>query len=295
MPLITEIFKKKQRTFSFEVFPAKTPEGYVKLLKTIKSLCALKPDFISCTYGAGGGNRDKTLDVAEHIEKSFGIAAMAHLTCIAHTKKEIQDILEEISKRGINNVLAMRGDPPKENLRQLSEEEQFQYSCELVKFIRKRYKNQYAIGVAGFPEGHPLASDRDFDAKVLKEKIKAGAEFVITQLFFNNQDYFDYVNRLRSIGVNVRIIPGVLPITDYKGLVRFCNICKATITDEVHKIFKPIQNDPQKILEAGTAFAVRQCKDLLAEGAPGIHFYTLNKLHPVDTILGKIRPLNKGV
>lgn len=288
MSLITEIFKRKERTFSLEIFPPKTPEGYARLLETIKSLCALNPDFISCTYGAVGGSRDKTLDIVEHIEKSFGIAAMAHLTCVSHTKDEIGDILQEISNRGIKNILAMRGDPPKDDLYWIPRKDQFQYSCELVRFIREHHQNKYAIGVAGFPEGHPLAPDRDFDAKVLNEKIKAGAEFVITQLFFNNQDYFDYVKRLRSRGMTARVIPGILPITDYQALIRFCGLCKATVSDEVHKIFQPIENDPQKTLEAGIDFAVRQCNDLLARGAPGIHFYTLNKSIPVEMILKRI-------
>ncbi len=289
MALLTEVFKAKEHTFSFEVFPAKTPEGHVKLLETIKGLCVLKPDFISCTYGAGGGSREKTLDIVEHIQKSYDIAAMAHLTCASHTRAEIKSILTDIHGRNIRNILAMRGDPPKDNPEWKPGSDNFRYSCELVEFIREHLKNDCSIGVAGFPEGHLLAPNRQMDVQYLKEKIKAGADFVITQIFFNNEDYFDYVRRLRAIGIKARIIPGVLPITDYGALVRFCGICGATITHEVDAIFKPISNDPIKMMEAGVDFAIRQCNSLLEGGAPGIHFYALNKIHPVDTILRTIR------
>ena len=237
--LLVDLFKNRSRTFSFEVFPAKTPEGYVKLLETLKSLCALKPDFISCTYGAGGGSREKTLDIVEHIQNSHGIAAMAHLTCMAHTREEIKNILDDINHRGIKNILAMRGDPPKDHPDWAPGPENFRYSCELVAFIRDYFGRCCSIGVAGFPEGHLLAPNRQMDVQYLKEKFRSGADFVITQLFFNNEDYFDYVKRLRDVGVTAKVIPGVLPITDYQALLRFCAVCGTTITPEVHAIFKP--------------------------------------------------------
>lgn len=287
--LLADIFKNKSRTFSFEVFPAKTAEGHAKLLETLKGLCALKPDFISCTYGAGGGSREKTLDIVEHIQNSHGTAAMAHLICMAHTREEIRGILADIKHRKIKNILAMRGDPPKDNPIWVPGPDNFRYSCELVEFIRDYFGTDCSIGVAGFPEGHLLAANRQMDIQYLKEKFKSGADFVITQLFFNNEDYFDYVRRLKDLGVNARIIPGVLPITDYQALIRFCTICGTTITPEVHSIFKPIANDPVATMLEGIDFAIRQCGSLLDGGAPGIHFYTLNKIHPVDTILKALR------
>ena len=188
-----------QPTFSFELFPPKTEEGYKKLLATIPLLCALGPDFISCTYGAGGGSREKTLDIVEHIQNHHHVASVAHLTCVLHTKKEIKDILNEMKRRGITHVLALRGDTPKDNPDWTPGKNNFKYSWELVAFIRKHFGDYFNIGVAGFPEGHILCPDRDLDARYLKNKIDKGADYVITQLFFNNQDYFDYVDALEKI------------------------------------------------------------------------------------------------
>ncbi len=283
------MFSDNKPTISFELFPPKTEEGHQKLLATIDKLCELKPNFFSCTYGAGGGSREKTLDIVELIQKKHRVPAVAHLTCVLHTKDEIKTILQEMKKRGIHYVLALRGDPPKDNPGWTPGADNFKYSCELVAFIRQYFGDFFGIGVAGFPEGHVLAPSRDLDAQYLKSKIDAGADYVITQLFFNNQDYFDYVKRLRKLEILSRVIPGILPITDYSGLVRFCSLCGASIPREVHDIFKPIQNNPQKTLEAGIAFAIKQCQELLKNGAPGLHFYTLNKLHPMDVILKEVR------
>jgi methylenetetrahydrofolate reductase (NADPH) len=289
MQKITDIFAHKKPTFSFELFPPKTDEGYLKLLKTVHLLCELQPDFISCTYGAGGGSREKTLDIAGHIQNHHRVPSVAHLTCVLHTKDEIKAILTEMKKRGINNVLALRGDPPKDNPGWAPGKDNFKYSWELVAFIREHFKDYFSIGVAGFPEGHLLCRDRDLDALYLKNKIDHGADYVITQLFFNDQDYFDYAARLRKLGVTSRIIPGILPITDYQALVRFCSMCGSSIPQEVHDIFKPIAEDPQKTLTAGIDFCLKQSRKLLQEGAPGLHFYTLNKIHPVDVIISAIR------
>ena len=289
MTKIKEIFKQRQRTYSFELFPPKTDQGSQNLLKTIAELAALKPDFISCTYGAGGGSRDKTLDVVQHIQDKHGVTGLAHLTCVLHTKEEIKNILRDIHSRGIKNVLALRGDPPRENPGWKPGKDNFHYSSELCAFIREHFGEYFTIGVAGFPEGHVLCPDRDQDAKYLKKKTDAGADFVITQLFFSNQDYFDYAGRLRKLGVINRVIPGILPITNYPNLVKFCALCGATVTEEIHKIFKPIQEDPEKTLTAGIDFAIHQCRRLLNDGAPGLHFYCLNKTSPTDQILKAVR------
>jgi methylenetetrahydrofolate reductase (NADPH) len=289
MKKITDLFKTKDRTYSFELFPPKTEEGYQKLLGTIEQLASLKPDFISCTYGAGGGSRDKTFDIVDLIQRRHACIGVAHLTCVLHTKEEIKNILTNIKSRGISNILALRGDPPKDNPDWTPGPDNFKYSSELCEFTRQHFGDHFGIGVAGFPEGHLLCRDRERDAQYLKIKTDSGADFVITQLFFNNQDYFDYVKRLRKLGVTARVLPGILPITDYSGLLRFCALCGATVTDEVKKIFEPIQADKEKTLAAGIQFAVKQCRELLDGGAPGIHFYALNKLHPVDTILSQVR------
>ena len=289
MKNFTEMFEKKSRTFSIELFPPKTEEGYGKLLQTIDQFSALQPDFISCTYGAGGGSRGKTIDIVDYIQKKHNLIGVAHLTCVMHTKSEIKAILENIKNRGIHNVLALRGDPPKENPNWQPMDDNFKYSCDLCAFIRKHFDDYFGIGVAGFPEGHVLCRDRNRDAQILKMKIDNGADFVITQLFFDNKDYFEYVERLRKLGVTARIIPGILPITDYAGLVRFCNLCGATVTDEVKRIFEPTQDDKQVTLQKGIDFAIKQCRELLAGGAPGLHFYSLNKISPTDQILAAVR------
>lgn len=285
MKRINDIFNNKNLTFSFELFPPKTEEGYQNLLKTVKELAELKPDFFSCTYGAGGGTREKTFDIAQHIQDTCKIPAVAHLTCVCHTKDEIKNILSDIQRRGLNNILALRGDPPLDNPHWQPGPDHFKYSCELCAFVRQNFGNNFGIGVAGFPEGHVLCPDREQDAKYLKIKIDNGADFVITQLFFNNQDYFDYVKRLRNLGVTARVIPGILPITDYEGLVRFCQRCGTTVTSDVKRIFEPIADDKKKTTAEGIKFTVRQCRELLTGGAPGLHFYTLNKYSPTAEIL----------
>jgi methylenetetrahydrofolate reductase (NADPH) len=288
MRKVIDILKTK-KTFSFELFPPKTEQGYQNLMVTIEKLVALNPDFISCTYGAGGGSRDKTLEIVEHIQKKHQTIGVAHLTCVLHTKEEIKNILGDMKNRGISNILALRGDPPADNPNWQPGSDNFKYSSELCAFTKQNFDGQFGIGVAGFPEGHVLCPDRDRDAQYLKIKIDSGADFVITQLFFDNKDYFSYVERLKKLGVQAPVIPGILSITDYVGLVNFCKRCGASIPDEVKRIFEPIQHDKEKTLQTGIDFAIKQCKELLKGGAPGIHFYSLNKTHPADVILAAIR------
>ena len=286
---VSEIFKTKKHTYSFEFFPPKTEQGAEKLFQTIEELAVLKPDFISCTYGAGGGNRDKTFEIVQKVQEKHQIPGVAHLTCVLSTKEQLKQILADVKNRGIHNILALRGDAPKEFPSWQPTDENLKYSSELAAFIRQQHGDYFGIAVAGFPEGHLLCRDRNLDAQYLKLKITSGADFVITQLFFNNQDYFDYVERLRKIGVTNRVIPGILPITDYDSLIRFCNLCGATVTEEIQKIFAPIKDDKEKTLEAGIKFAIRQCQELLKGGAPGLHFYSLNKKTPTDIILSEVR------
>ncbi len=288
MKRISDIFPNKKKTLSFELFPPKTEKGFEKLLNTISELSAFKPDFISCTYGAGGGNRDKTFDIVQHLQEKHNITGLAHLTCVLHTKDEIKDILTDAKIRNIQNILALRGDPPTDNPDWKPTDINFKYSSELCAFIREHFAQYFSIGVAGFPEGHLLCPDRDQDAQYLKLKTDAGANFVITQLFFDNQDYFDYVLRLKNIDVQTRVIPGVLPITDYHGLLRFTKLCGATVTEEVKSIFEPIVEDKEAVKEAGIAFAIKQCQELLNGGAPGLHFYTLNKSTPIDQVISSL-------
>ncbi|MCA9401613.1 MAG: methylenetetrahydrofolate reductase [NAD(P)H] [Candidatus Omnitrophica bacterium] len=285
---IKDFISTKKNILSFELFPPKTDKGYLTLLETLDGLVQMKPDFISCTYGAGGGNRDKTFDIVQLIQDQHRTAGLAHLTCVLHTKDEILNILKEADQRGIGNILALRGDPPQDNPDWKPGINNFHFSSELCAFIREHFGNRFSIGVAGFPEGHVLCPDRDQDADYLKIKINNGADFVITQLFFDNQDYIDYIMRLRVRGVTKPVLPGILPITNYKGLVKFTQLCGAAITQEIRDIFEPIADDPQATLEAGITFAVKQCRGLLDAGAPGLHFYTLNKIHPVKEIVKQV-------
>lgn len=288
MEKIIDILKTEPRTFSVEIFPPKTDKGMVSLEAVLADLARLKPDFVSVTYGAGGSSRDTTLNVVRMVQEKYHLLAMHHFTCVIHTRREIKAILDQLKTHDIRNILALRGDAPKESPDWTPGSENFKYSCELVAFIRENYGDFFSIGVAGFPEGHPLSPDREFDALILKKKIEAGGDFVMTQLFFDNQDYFDYVNRLRAMGVKARIIPGILPITNYESAVNFCKGCGASLPQNIHDIFKPIADDKEKTLEAGTQFAIEQCRGLLAGGAPGLHLYTLNKVEPVRTILQAI-------
>ena len=289
MKQISEIFKTQKKIFSLELFPPKTSEGYEKLLQTIGRLAELGPDFISCTYGAGGGNRDKTLDIVEHIQKKYAITALAHLTCVLNTRDQLRSILDDIHRRGIQNILALRGDPPANDPQWQPTAEHFRYAYELCAFIKKYYDKTFCIGVAGFPEGHVLCPDRQLDARYLKMKLDAGASFVITQLFFDNNDYFEYVKRLRALGVYQPVLPGILPIIDYQGVIRFCEKCGTKIPSNVHARFAPIAQDKDAVIKEGVRFCVDQCRELLSRGAPGIHFYPLNKIHPLDVILPMIK------
>ena len=288
MKKLTDIFQSKERTFSFEIFPPKTDKGMIALDGTLQELSALPFDFVSVTYGAGGSSRDTTRAIARMVQECFHLPVVHHFTCVCHTRHEIRAILDELKRLGISNILALRGDPPKDAPGWTPGPENFKYSSELVAFIRTHYQDHFSIGVAGFPEGHPLAQDREFDADILRKKIDAGGDVVMTQLFFDNDLYFDYVKRLRARGVTARIIPGILPITSYEGVVNFCKGCGASVPPRVHELFAPIAGDKEKTLEVGTRFAIDQCRELLAGGAPGLHFYTLNKTEPVRTILAAL-------
>ena len=285
MEKLTDIFSIEPRTFSIEIFPPKTDKGMASLQEALAQLAKLKPDFVSVTYGAGGSSQDMTLDIVRLVQERYKLIAMHHLTCVTHAKGEIRVILDQLKQHDIRNVLALRGDAPKDRPDWTPGDDNFKYSSELVRFIRENYGDFFSVGVAGFPEGHPLAPDRGFDAGILKQKIDAGGEFVMTQLFFDNQLYFDYVRRLEGLGVQARVIPGILPITNYEAAVNFCKGCGASIPQRVHDIFRPIADDKEATLKAGIEFATSQCRELLAGGAPGLHLYTLNKAEPAGTIL----------
>lgn len=280
---VSDIFKDKKRTYTFEFFPPKTPAGIAKLYETISELNKLGPDFVSVTYGAGGSTRGATLEICAEIQKRFDLTTMHHFTCVGHSQAELRSILDQMKKNNIRNVLALRGDPPQGVEKGESSADELKYCYQLCDLI-KSYGDFFSIGVAGFPEGHVNCPDKETDSKYLKIKIEHGGEFVVTQLFFDNSIYFEYLERLKKVGVNVRVLPGILPITSYQGLLKFCNICGTTIPQKIHDIFKPLDGNDEATYKAGVDFAVAQCQELLNGGAPGIHFFTLNKVNPTKDI-----------
>lgn len=285
---ITDIFRERERTFSFEFFPPKTPKGVENLYKTVEELNGLGPDFVSVTYGAGGSTRGTTMEICAEIQRKFDLAAMHHFTCVGHSVAELVEIISQMRAHNIRNILALRGDPPQGVETWEPAPDGLEYCYQLNDLIRKKHGDFFSIGVAGFPEGHINCPDKKTDTKYMKIKIDHGGEFIITQLFFDNTIYSEYLERLRDAQVNVRVLPGILPVTSYDGLIKFCNTCGATIPGEIHDIFGPLRGNEEATMKAGVDFAVRQCRDLLARGAPGLHFFTLNKAGPTGEICSRI-------
>ncbi len=286
---ITDIFSEKEKTFSFEFFPPKTPRGIENLYKNIEELNKLGPDFVSVTYGAGGSSRGTTMDICAEIQKRFDLTTMHHFTCVGHSQEELLEVLARMKDNGIRNILALRGDPPKGVEEWEPAPDGLEFCYQLNDLVRDTYGDFFSIGVAGFPEGHVNCPDKETDTGYLKIKIEHGGEFVVSQLFFDNAIYSEYLERLGGAGVNVRVLPGILPVTSYEGLLKFCDICGTAVTDEIHDIFKPLSGDEDATIKAGIEFAVRQCNDLLDRGAPGLHFFALNKVEPVREIWKRLK------
>ena len=270
---------------SFEFFPPKTDEGERALLeKHIPALLAGRPDFCSVTYGAGGSTRDKTLMIVDRIQREHHLPALAHLTCVNHTRAEIGALLEKFRALGCRNILALRGDPPGGGEFQATAGG-FEFSAQLVKFIREC--GDFSIGVAGFPEGHiACQAGKLADWQHLQEKVAAGADFVVTQLFFDNADYFAFRDHVtQKLGVNVPLVPGVVAILSATQITRFTQMCGAKIPPALRKKLDEIGADDEAAAQFGIEYATRQCEELLRAGAPGLHFYTLNKAHSTVQII----------
>jgi methylenetetrahydrofolate reductase (NADPH) len=284
---IIDILKENRLIFSFEFFPPKTPEGMIQLYETLKEVKRLRPGYISVTYGAGGGTRDRTIEIVERAKRDIGLESMAHLTCVGHSRSEIKNILDELKSSGIENVVALRGDPPKGEASFTPHPDGFGHANELTEFIRASYP--FCIAVAGYPEGHVESSDKETDWDYLQRKVAAGADFVITQLFFDNNDFFAFERRMRGKGVTIPIIPGIMPITNYHQIIRFTQICGAKIPEKLGKDLAAIQDDLTAVQQYGIDYATRQCEELVARGVPGIHFYTLNKSSSSQKIVENLR------
>jgi methylenetetrahydrofolate reductase (NADPH) len=285
---IDEIFETKgEPVFSFEFFPPKTDEGEANLFRALGELRKLKPDYVSVTYGAGGTTRDRTLDIVSRIREEYEMEAMAHFTCVNATVSELRATLDEMRTRGMENVLALRGDPPQGETRWTKTEGGLEYSRELVELISSDY--DFSIGAACFPETHVHATDAESDLRYLKEKVDAGARFLITQLFFENAVYDDFVARAREIGIDVPIVPGIMPVTNVTQITRIAELSGSEMPRRLAEQLEARADDPQAVLEFGVAYATLQCADLLAKGAPGIHFYTLNRSPATRAILSALR------
>lgn len=285
---IPRLFETGRPVFSFEFFPPKDPAAEAQLLATIAELRALRPDFVSVTYGAGGSTRTKTVELSARIKHETGIEPVAHLTCVGHSRAEIAAVLNELAARQIENVLALRGDPPRGAAAFQPHPEGYRYAGELAAALQA--DGRFAFGVAGYPEKHPEAPTLAADLEHLKRKVDAGASFVTTQLFFNNAYYFEFVSRARAIGIRVPILPGIMPITNLAQIQRFAQLCGAHIPSELVEELTAAR-EPEAVLQIGIRHAAGQCRELLQKGAPGIHFYTLNRSRATAEILSGLQPL----
>jgi methylenetetrahydrofolate reductase (NADPH) len=283
---ISDRLRHKRPIFSFEFFPPRTEKGEGVLWRSLEKLASLEPDFVSVTYGAGGSTRARTVEIVGRIKKELGIEPLAHLTCVGSSRDDLSRVLDQLAESGVENVLPLRGDPPKgeENFERPADG--FGYANELVEFIRGGW--DFCLAGACYPEGHPEADDTATDLAHLKRKVDAGVDFLVSQLFFDNKVFFDFENRARAIGIDVPIVPGIMPITNVKQVDRFTKMCGATIPDPLKKRLAEIEGDPHEVFWAGVSYAAYQCRELLDPpasgpferppvGVSGVHFYTLNK------------------
>lgn len=292
---LKEIFQKHEPVISIEFFPPKDEAGDRALEARIAELREFNPAFCSITYGAGGSTRERTLAWARRLRHDFGLETMCHLTCVGHSRQELRAILEQLRDDGIENIMALRGDPPRGATQWEPHPEGFSHAIELVRLARS--VGDFGIGVAGFPEVHPEATSREDDLRHLKEKVDAGADVVITQLFFDNADYWRFVRDAKNIGINVPIVPGIMPFRSASQLEKFTTIYARTLNgparvpENLRERLAAVADDPAAVAKLGIDYATEQCRDLLEHGAPGIHFYCLNESDAVSAILRNLSDL----
>lgn len=275
-------------SFSFEYFPPKSDEGAETLYAAAERLRALEPDFVSVTYGAAGSTRDGTVEVCDRMQNELESETMAHLSCVGETREGLAAILDRVGDVGVENILALRGDPPGGEGEFVPHEGGFAGSAELAGFIRER---QSGWGIAGscFPEVHPEAASPEADIDYLRQKVDSGAEFLISQLFFDNAVYFEWERRVREAGIDVPIFVGVLPVRTYAGIKRMASLCGAGLPEPLCAGLEACEGDPAREKAFGIAYAARQCEELLAEGVQGLHFYTLNQADSTEAVLGALK------
>jgi methylenetetrahydrofolate reductase (NADPH) len=285
---VDEIIARNQPTFSVEFSPPRTPEGEENLFETARQLRELEPDFVSVTYGAGGSTRDGTVEITRVLKDELGYETMAHLSCVGETTEGLSATLDKIAAAGIENVFALRGDPPRGESDFVRIEGGLGNAAELIEFIGAGPWD-VALGGACFPEVHPEAPDLATDLAYLKQKVEAGATFLTTQLFFDNQVYFDFVAAAREVGIDVPILAGVIPVGSFAQTKRICDLCEASIPAPLEAAFQAAGDDPEREFELGVAYAAQQCSELLIAGAPGIHFYALNRAPATRAVLGALK------
>lgn len=273
---IAALLAKGERSFSFEFFPPKDEAGEEVLWRSISELEPLRPTFVSVTYGAGGSTRDRTIEITGRIARETTMTPLAHLTCVGHTVAELEEILDSLARAGVTNVLALRGDPVSgPGTPWTATEGGLNHACDLVTQIQRRH--QFAVGVAVFPEGHRDAADLDHDVEVMRAKYDAGAEFAITEMVLRSADYFGLVERARGAGIDIPIIPGIMPILNLNSMRKMVELSGREMPDEVLRRIEPLADDPAAVRAEGIQIATELCDELLAGGAPGLHFYTLNR------------------
>jgi methylenetetrahydrofolate reductase (NADPH) len=286
---IASLLERGEPVFSFEFFPPKTEAGDRALLATLADLRPLRPDFVSVTYGAGGSTRDRTVELVAYILDTLGIEAMAHLTCVGASREDLSSVLDRLEAAGIANVIALRGDPPLGEEGFAPHPEGLSHATELVRLIRAQSR-PFCVAAACYPENHIEAVSMDEDLAHLRDKVAAGADFLITQLFFDNRVYFDFVARARAAGITVPIVAGIMPITNLSQIERFTQRCGASIPAELHRRLEPHRDDPEKVESLSIEYAIAQCRELIDVGVPGVHFYTLNRSRATRDILTALRP-----
>lgn len=287
---IIDTLSRGRRTVSFEFFPPKSDEGFEDLFRTIEALRPLAPDYVSVTYGAGGSTRRKTVDLVTRIKNEIGIEAMAHLTCVGSTREEIAEVLDTLDQGGIQNVLPLRGDPPRGQAEFKPTPGGFAYANELVEYIRGG-NHSFCLAAACYPEKHPDAPSAESDLDNLKRKVDAGADFLITNLFFHNDDFYRFRDRAVAAGIGVPVIAGIMPIRNVKSIKRFTQMCGATIPPGLLAKIEGVEDDNEAVAQIGMLHAVRQCENLLEQGVAGLHFYTLNRSTATRAIVQEIKTL----
>lgn len=283
---IKELFATKKPVISFEIFPPKKDTPIDTIYNTIHALKDLRPDYISVTFGALGSTTKRTVEIASLIKQEYGIEALAHLTCITSTKNEIANILRELKEKGIDNVLALRGDLPPEPGFELSNSLNYQYAKDLIGELHQNW--DFSVGAACYPEGHPECQDLSTDIEYLKEKVEAGTEFLITQLFFDNEAFYHFMDRITKKGINIPVTAGIMPVLNKNQIERIMTFCRASLPPKFVRILEKYEHHPEALKEAGIVYATEQIVDLLSWGVDGIHLYTMNRPEVAQNIVNNI-------